>query len=310
MGSVARTTGYPDFSSQGSSKWSPQIWSGKTLVKFYDNTVLSEISNTDYEGEIKGKGDTVIIRTIADVVVGDYVKDGDIVYGAPESPDVELNIDKAKFWAVKVDDIDKAQSDIAILDKYTGDAANKMKIAIDTQVFANIYTDVDAANTGIAAGVKSGVFNLGTTGSAVAVSKTNILDYIIDMGTVLDEQNAPQDGRWLVIPPWLAGMIKKSDLKDASLTGDGSSILRNGRIGSINNFTLYISNLLSYYTADTAYRCLFGTKEALTFATQIVKTEPIRLQNSFGDAVRGLQVYGYKVVKGQALGMFYAKKAA
>jgi hypothetical protein len=100
----------------------------------------------------------------------------------------------------------------------------------------------------------------------------------------LDEKNIPETGRWMVIPAWMSAMIKKSDLKDASLSGDGTSILRNGRLGMIDRFTLYLSNLLP--TLDSAVdttSIFYGTKAALTFAAQFTKMETIRSERSFSN---------------------------
>jgi len=129
----------------------------------------------------------------------------------------------------------------------------------------------------------------------------------VDCGTVLDEQNVPETGRWFVIPTWMAGMIKKSDVKDASMMGDGTSVLRNGRIGMIDRFTLYSSNLL--YKTSNKFVALFGVRDAITFATQIVKTDHIPTpSDAFAERVRGLQVYGYKTIKPEAYGALIITK--
>lgn len=262
----------------------PEIWSMKLQAKFYKNTVLGEIANTDWEGEIKDKGSKVHIRVRPTINIGDYTVNGDISYQDLQDDKIELLIDKAKYYAFKVDDVDKAQSDIRIINEATTDASEQMKITIDTQVLGNVYADATTAVT------------------STQITKVNVLDWIVDMGTELDELNVPENGRWLVIPPWIAGMIKKSDLKDASLSGDGTSIMRNGRLGMIDRFTLYSSNSLAGSdTSGTPRHCIAGTKHAIAFASQFVKTETLRLQNTFGDAVRGLNVYGFKVVKADAL---------
>ena len=181
-----------------------------------------------------------------------------------------------------------------------------MRETLDTDVLGNIYTDVHASNTGATAGVVSGAFDLGTAGSPESVTKSNVLDYIVDCGTVLDEQNVPESGRWFIIPPWMAGMIKKSDLKDASLSGDATSIMRNGLLGTIDRFTLYSSNLLA--GSSSAQYCLFGHKDATSFATQMTENKVQDNPNGFGMLHRGLQVYGYKVVKPEAMGVLIAAK--
>jgi len=295
---------------QYSGNFVPEIWSGKLLVKFYSATVLAAISNTDYEGEIKDKGDKVWIRTVPDIVIRDYNKNQSLVIQRPESPKTELPIDHAKYFNFICDDIDKHQTDLKLMDAWADDAGQQMKITIDTGILADIYADADSNNKGTSAGKKSGDINLGTTGSPLVVTTANILDIIVDNGTVLDENDAPETDRWGVIPAWFAGKIKKSDLKDASLAGDGTSILRNGRIGMIDRFTLYSSNLLTS-VSDSGYTCwhaMFGQRHALSFAAQMTKMESLRSEATFGTLVRGLNVYGYKVLKGQAMTDCYITK--
>lgn len=302
--------GQPNYSSSGTNQFIPELWSGKLLVKFYLSTVFGEIANTDYEGEIKRYGDKVHIRTVPDIAVNDYERGADLTYQRPESASVELLIDKGHYFGFVCDDIDVHQSDIKLMDKWSNDAGEQMKIKTDSNVLGNVYADAHASNKGATAGVESGSFNLGVTGTPIAVTKTNVLDYLVDCGTVLDEQNIPETERWMVIPAWMAGMIKKSDLKDASLTGDGSSVLRNGRIGMIDRWTLYSSNNLTSVVdgADTCYNVMFGHKSAITFAAQMTKMETLRAEKTFGNLVRGLQVYGFETVKPPALGVLYAKK--
>lgn len=142
-------------------------------------------------------------------------------------------IDKTKYYAFIDDYIQSVQSNIELINESSADAAENVKIAVDGDVLGNIYTDVHPDN------------KIDGGGTGVVVDKSNVLDYIVDMGTLLDEKNIPESGRWLVLPPWVCGMIKKSELKDASLAGDGISIMRNGRLGIIDRFTLYCSNNLA-----------------------------------------------------------------
>lgn len=304
-----RTQGHPNYAPGGTSKFIPEIWSGRILEKFYDATVLAQISNTNYQGEVKKMGDTVIIRTLASITIRDYVVGQALTRERPESPATTLVIDKGKYWAVELDDVMDVQSDLNLLDKWTTDASEQMKISVDTDVLSGVVGQCHASNKGLTAGVKSASYNLGTTGTPVTVTKTNVLDMIVDMGSVLDEQNIPETGRWIVIPTWMAGMIKKSDIKDASLTGDGTSTLRNGQIGRIDRFTLFSSNLLkTAVDGVTCYYALFGHPVAISFASQITETETLRSQDTFADIVRGLNIFGYKALKTEGFGEFYCRK--
>jgi hypothetical protein len=294
-----------------SSTLTPEIWSGKTLVKFYTATVFAEISNTDYEGEIKNQGDTVHIRTIPDITINDYYIGQDLVYERPVTTVIDLLIDKGKSYSMAINDVEKLQSDIAYVEKWTDDAGEQMAIKIDLGILADVYGDVHADNAGLTAGKISSSYDMGVSGTPLSLDKTNILDSIVDAGSVLDEQDVPQTSRWLIFPAIFCGMIKKSDLKDASLAGDGTSILRNGRIGGIDRFVLYASNQIATTPegADTAHNCIAGHPTALTFASQLVQNETLKNPWDFGDLLRGLQVYGYKVIKPESMVHIYAMKA-
>ncbi len=289
----------------------PEIWSGKLIEKFYSTTVLAAISNTDYEGEIKNKGDKVKIRTRPTITIRDYDANQPLLVERPSSNIVELTIDRGKYFNTVEDDVMGVQSDINMLTMWADDAAQQMKITIDTDVLDEIYGDVSAYNKGATAGRLSANINLGASSSPIALTSSNAIDKLIDLGQVLDEQNIPETGRWVVIPAWYASRLKKSDLKDASITGDGTSVLRNGRLGMIDRFTLYSSNLLPQVTdgSDTVTRIYAGHAHGLTFASQMTKMETLRSEQTFGDLMRGLQIYGFKVLDGTALSQLYAKPA-
>ena len=287
----------------------PEIWSGKIIEKFYDATVLAAIANTDYEGEITAYGDKVNIRTKPDIAIRDYNAYDTLTSDAPSSTGVELLIDRGKYWSTVLDDVMEVQSDLDHLSMWADDASESMKIDIDTDVLAGLSVDIAASNQGSTAGVQTGTsIDLGAAAAPVTLTALNAIGKIIDCGQILDENNIPETGRWVVIPAWLAAMIKTSELKDASLTGDGVSMLRNGRLGMIDRFTLYSSNLLPYGTTDAAHSIFFGHSHGLTFASQLTKVETLRAESTFGTLLRGLQVFGFKVVDGSALGILYATR--
>jgi hypothetical protein len=288
-----------------SGNFIPEIWSGKLIENFYDATVLAAISNTDYEGEIRSMGDTVNIRTTPEITIRDYVKGQTLTVENPDKPKLQLVIDKGEYFACVEDDVDKVQSDINMMDTWSKDASERMKIKIDQRVLTDLLPDIAATNKGATAGEQSASFNLGTSGAPLSVTKdgaggtTSVVDLIVDMGTVLDEANAPEGDRYLVIPAKMAGLIKKSELKDASLTGDGTSVVRNGRLGMIDRFTIYVSHNL--YVDSGKYSLIAGHKMGFTFASQMTEMESLRAESTFGNIIRGLQVYGYKVVKPEAI---------
>lgn len=314
MAGPARAVGAPNYSSSGTAGFIPEIWSGKLVEKLYASTVFGEIANTDYTGEIKNKGDTVQIRTVPSITIRDYEIGGGLTYEKPVSDKVELQIDKAKYFAFDVNDIDAYQADIKLMDEFSSDGGEQMKIAIDTDIMARHYADADAENAGATAGAKSGNINLGAATAPVAVTKDNVLDLIVDCATVLDEQNVPETGRWMILPMWMTGMLKKSDLRDAGIMGDSQSVYRNGKLGMLDRFTVYGSNNLSVVTdvvATVSTKCtniMFGHKKALTFASQMTNMETLPNPSDFGKLVRGLNVYGSKVIDPKAIGHLYAAR--
>jgi hypothetical protein len=292
----------------------PEIWSGKLVEKFYASTVLAAISNTDYEGEIKNKGDRVKIRTKPTISIHNYDSDGLLGLDRPTGGTVELYIGNGKYFSLILDDVMEIQSDLNILSMWSDDAAQQLKIVVDSDVLDGIVKQMAAANQGTTAGVITGNINLGIQGAPLSVVSKNpgvgdieLLDVLMRMGQVLDEQNIPEVGRWVVMPAWAGRMIKQSELRQAYLSGDSVSMLRNGRLGMVDRFTIYISNLLPNNSSDSTnfnageWPIFAGHAHGLTFASQISKVETLRSELTFGQILRGLQVYGYQVVDGKAL---------
>jgi hypothetical protein len=308
--------GNPDYS----GVFIPTIWSGKLIEKFYDSTVLAAIANTDYEGDVKNQGDTVKIRTKPTITINDHTSGEALTVERPTSNIVELLVDKGKYFNTILDDVMETQADLNLLSMWADDASEQMKITIDTDVLGYMLDEADANNSGLTAGRISASINLGVTTTPVNLvarpdgSNTEVIDLIVGMGQALDEQNIPETGRWIILPAWVCAMIKRSELRDASLTGDGMSMSRNGRLGMIDRFTVYMSNLLPSGAAvagleagETAVYA--GHSHGMTFASQLTKVETLRGESSFGTYLRGLQVYGRKVTDGTALVQAVVAKA-
>ena len=262
----------------------PEVFSKLLQAKFYKKSILPEISNTDYEGEISGQGDKVVIRTVPAVTINDY--SGTITTQELTTAKVEMLIDKAKYYSFKVDDVLAAQADINLLEGASTDAAEGMRIAVETEVLAGAITGAT------------------TIGAQTTITAANILTNILTMSKQLDELNIPEEGRFIVLSPEFISLLKQSELRQAYLTGDGTSPLRNGLVGMVDRFKVFQSNMV--YTAaagaDAGYtHVLAGHPKALSFASQFTNTETVRMESTFGDQVRGLKVYGSKVVTPDAL---------
>ena len=290
-------------------RYIPVIYSGKVQSEYRARTILTQITNTDYEGEIKKYGDSVWIRTDPIITVRDYRKGQNLVNEQPESTAQQLLIDQGKYWSFVSFDLDKVQTDLKnCLGRWAASGSYEISKAIDPEVFALMIAGADSSNYGDSAGAVSGDIELGVATSGRAVTKSNIIELLTDCGTVLDEQNVPPEGRWMVITPRMAGLISKSDLKNAAVTGDDTSVMRNGRLGEIARFELFQTNLLPTTGLSSGEaNVIFGNKQATTFATQMVASKIQDDPFGFGMLHRGLNVYGYKVVK--AVGVGYAVAA-
>lgn len=300
-----------------SGSFIPTVWSAKMNAKFYATTVFSDIANTDWQGEISSMGDKVVINTPPTLTVSNYVPGAGLSYEVPAPVVQDLLIDKGKYFAFHVNDVLEYQSKPDLIDTFSADAAQQMRIAIDSDVLYRAFNQADTANKGATAGAKSGKYNLGTDTAPITLTASNVLEKILQMASVMDEQNLPDDGRWLLIDPFTRSLLMQSNLAQANFMGDNTSIVRNGLIGTIDRFKLYVTNHLPKAIAGTntpwlsgdgtdnsvtstsglARRALVaGHKSALTFASQITKMETVRNTSDFGDYVRSLNVYGSKVV--------------
>lgn len=296
-----KAAGMPDVSAGSNSSFIPQIWSTKLNTKFYMNTMYREICNTNWEGEIKEYGDEVIIRNLADITINDYVKGQDLDYEDPESTHTSLKIDQGHYFGFKLTDVDKTQSDMKLMNQWADDGAEKMKIRVDGNVLGSIYANAGSMNAGANAGADTGSIDLGTSAAPITLTKLNIIDYLVErFGVCLDETDTPDTDRFVVLPPAMCARIKTSELKDASLTGDGNSTLRTGKVGMIDRLHIFSSRNLNKNAGK--YDILFGHKSATTFAHQITHMETLRNQKDFGDLARSLFVYGFQVVKPEQLG--------
>ena len=275
---------FPTYTS-GQQAFIPEIFSKLLQAKFYKDSVLPAISNTDYEGEITGQGDKVNIRTVPAITINDYT--GSVTNQTLTSSTVELLIDQAKYYSFNLDDIQSTQSDIDLMEEASADAAEGMRVAVETAVLASV---VSGATT-----IES---------STTTITASNILASILTASKTLDELNIPEEGRFMVMSPEFIALLKQSELRQAYLTGDSTSPLRNGKVGVVDRFTVYQSNMLFTDTSGStsgATNVLAGHPKAITFASQFTNNETVRLESTFGSAVRGLKVYGSKVVTPDAL---------
>ena len=264
----------------------PKLWSARLLNALDKSHVFANVVNRDYEGEIKKMGDTVHINTIGAVTIGTYTQNTDFTSG-PETlatTDQTLTIDQAKYFNFQVDDIDKAQAAGDIMDKAMTRAAYGLADASDKYIAGILAGAADTSNL--------------VSSSAVALTSSNVYENVVKMRTILDKANVPTAGRSLVIPPEMYALILLDDrfVKTGGEMAEG--ILNTGLVAQAAGFDIYLSNnCVSANVSDTlTYTITGGVDSAATYAEQIVSTEAYRPEKRFADAVKGLHVYGAKVV--------------
>jgi len=305
----------------------PTIWSSKLNVKFYTASTFADLCNRNWEGDISNLGDKVIINNIPSLTIKDYVIGGNLNYETPTPNTIELVVDRGKYFAFNVADVLEYQSKPDLMDMFSNDASEQMRTVLDSTCIYRTFNQGSSSNRGATAGVKSGAINMGTDAAPVQLTSSTVLVKILEMAAVLDEQNVPSDGRWLVLDPLTRTILLQSNLGQAYLTGDDTSPIRNGKIGKIDRFDVYVSNHLpraaangttwvsgdgseTSVTATTnanARRIVMaGHKSAISFASQMSKTEQLRNPTDFGDLVRGMQIFGHKVTKPESLAMLVA----
>ena len=308
MASFLLSPGWRDMGSD-TMKRIPEVFAKTLLGRYYDRTLLSSVTNTDIQGEIQQYGQLVHVRQRPTVTLRRWQRGQTLVNDMPESGVSTFQIDKAWYWSFVTDDLDDKQVDLKnYVGEWAEEASKEFAKNQDGEVLAGMPTQVASYNAGVAAGYRSQDINLGAAGNARGLDSDSIVDFIVDAGMVLDESNVPDENRFMVIPVWMAGLIKKSELRDASITGDPQSLLRRGLIGQVDRFNLFTSNLLDGDKTTGTY-IPFGVPEATSFATQLTRSKMLDNPNGFGMLHRGLAVYGWKVMRPEALGAAYVNIA-
>jgi hypothetical protein len=277
----------------------PSVWSARLLINLYKNLVYAQtgVINRDYEGEIAGAGDSVRITAIGAVTVGDYTKNSNI--GDPETlndAQVMLLVDQNKYFNFQIDDVDKAQQKPKVMDAAMREAGYALRDTADQYVAALMVAQVASAN------------QIGTSGSP----KTDLAttgypyQYLVDLGVLLDDAKVPMEGRWVIVPPWFHGYLQKDQRFVSFGTPANDARLRNGVIGEAAGFTILKSQNVQVASAATSYKITAGYPGAVTFADQIASIEAYRPQQRFADAVKGLHVYGAKVIRPTGIAILHA----
>ena len=273
----------------------PKVWSARLLEHLDKAHVYGALVNRDYEGEIKRYGDTVHINQIGAVTIKNYTKNTDI--DAPEAlsnTDLSLVIDQAKYFNFQIDDIDKAQIRPELMNAATQRAA---------------YALADTSDQYIAGLMAAGALGtVGSDASPITVTAQNAYEQLVALKVKLDEQNVPTAGRWVVVPAWFHGLLLLDNRFVANGTDKGVAMLQNGLVGYAAGFEIHMSNNVPN-TSNAKYKVIAGTNFGCSFAEQIVELKAYTPEKRFADALKGLNVYGAKVVEGNALACLTANHA-
>lgn len=293
---------YPDLATAANGALLPTIWSAKCTSKHYGTVIGPEITNNDWEGDIKTQGQKVIIQRTPDTTVIDGDKDVDLdvagLYNTPTKADAELEINQREIYGFAIEDVDAFQTNVNYLDRQADDAVKKVAIRQDTKLLAGIYGQLPSTNIGATAGGNADT-NLGAPGAPVVITAANALNFLMRMKRVLTELQVSKMGLKCVIGPKFAQILKNTDLKSALVTGDSEGVIRNGRLGEIDGLTIYESIFLPGFTDNylhTEYVYVIHP-DGLTWAMQYMLPEYVRLQNKFKTGIRGQCLWGTKVVE-------------
>lgn len=263
----------------------PQVWSARILEKLQETLIFGQgqVVNTDYQGDLSAFGDTVYAHGFSDVTVSPYERNSTVLsYEDLDDERRAITVDQSDYFGVRVDDLDMAQVKPKIVDRISQNAAYQMSAVQDSFI----------ANTMVSGAGET----LDDSGTARAITADNAYTTMLEASVVLDEANVPEQGRFAVVPPWMASEFLKDD---RFFLKNQVQPMLNGQIGQIAGISVLKSNRVPVGTSVS--NVLIGHNMAMTYVSQINKTEGMRDKDSFADLLRGLQLYGGKVLYPEAL---------
>lgn len=315
-----RTIGKPQL-----KDYIPQLYAPRMLKHFYENSILSAIFNTDYQGEFTKMGQSIKIRKPATIDVRPY-KDGDKVYYPEVGADsIEMKIDHGSIWSFKVSLLDKQQVDLKdFTNQWTQDASKQTQKYTETTCIGQILSDdLAVGNYGTTAGIDSGIYNLGTATAPVLITSKdsdansqNATDFVSDMISVLGEQNAIDEGDAVsfICPKVYKNRLAKSEFKYADKLGTANTTLRMGQkaIGTVFGADVYETGYLRPFlntSNQKVFPVIACTKRAASFALQFTHSWNAVLEGEVAHGFRGVTAFGCKLVEPRALAVGYVRFA-
>jgi N4-gp56 family major capsid protein len=272
----------------------PEIWSANVETALRSVLVYGgdAVVNREYEGNIQNQGDTVKVTSVGRPQVKDYVPGpgGTTIQPEPLNTGQRVfQVDQAKHWAIEVDDVDKAQMMGDLMPVALNEAGYAVASVIDRYV-ASLHTQVPNSLGTVTVDLTS------PTGGLQTESERVYDELIVPMGVMLDEQDVPEEGRYLIVPPWLYGCLRRDARFIEAHKSANAGALRTGQVGDASGFTIFRSNNVPQPTENN-FVVTAGTNRAITFASQITEIEAYRPESAFSDAVKSLTVYGAKVFR-------------
>lgn len=311
----------------------PKKYANSLIIKWYADTNLTVVANTDYEKDIATEGDTVWIRTTPDIIIHDYQKGQDLVTQTPAADVKSLIVDEGKYFQFQTELLDERQADYSLSSDWMGEGMRAMDIEITRSIFNDAPALAAPENQGAKAGKINRAFYLGTPTNPLYLAPKDATAFLTNCCTVLNDQNLPNEDRYFMAPTGLQNILHKDILSQADHIGDSQSIIRSGGIGMAEHFNIYESTLLKNGTvAATAlrdlkgtalstelqtslnnsfgsgniryYEAFFGLPLGISFAAQIAShvEGPITQERGFGRLYRALSVYGWEVLQPEAFG--------
>lgn len=291
----------------------PEIWSKVILAALQKNLVFGgpAVVNNDYEGEISGPGNVVHITQFGDPVITAYTPNSTLTYQTLNDAGLDLNIDQANSFSFSVDDVDRRQA-AGDMQSYLEERASYQLANTADSFVAGLYTGTATGNILLGADNATSSLNTNNAIAPSTYSTTHPADFyqqiLLPLKVRLSQANIPMQGRYAVVPPWAEALLEQTQafIAITDMRGEASQVFQNGMIGRCAGFDIYVSNnSVEYNTADTNGKQNWvvqaGHPMALTYAEQICQVEALRLQTTFADGVRGLHVFGAKLVRPDAI---------
>jgi hypothetical protein len=281
----------------------PTVWAARVLLNLHKAQVWGQpaIVNMDYEGDITGIGNVVRINAIGPVSVRKYQKD--VLIGYPDvlsDSATTLTVDQGDLFNFAIDDLDKLQQKPKVMDAALWEAAYAISNAADIFI-SGIVAGVSTANT-------IGTDAAPQTDLAPASGLSRAYDYLVDLAVLLSASNVPTGQRWVTVPPWFHGLMRRDDRFVRYGTTAQEDILQNGIVGRAAGFDVYETNNILLTGASTnVYNITAGYPGAITYADQMSEMQAYRPEQRFADAVKGLHIYGAKLARPQGIAVLKAQ---